>query len=256
MTLRFTRKQLITLLFVIILIIGSISLLYYLKVEPIKTANKQLQNDLKIEEKLFEVVVEKRKTMDKPVISSTEIQKKIPVIPLVEQLILDLERAETVSGSIISDMTFSENDTSIAATSETNEENSNSDSATENTNVGSSDKTKQPINNDPTLANSLKQIVITLNVEAPSYYELEKFISTIEHQTRITKVNTLSFTGRPELFSLNQESSPLIFNVTISTFYMPELVELEGDTPKIEIPDPSNKKNPLAVGLDDIKDGE
>ncbi|MCH1626580.1 pilus assembly protein PilO [Fredinandcohnia quinoae] len=233
MTLQFTRKQLITLLLLIVLLVGSFSLFYYIKIKPIHTTNEQLRIDLKMEKRLYDTVVDKQKYNDKPIKSSTEVQKIVPVIPLVEQLILDLQRAETTSNCKITNMTFGEGDKIQI----------NSDASTVV-------KKNQQIIIEPEIAEALKQIIVTLTVESPSYHELEDFLATIEHQTRITKVNSLNFTGRPELYSVNQEPTSLNFDVTISSLYMPDLVDLVDDAPKIDIPDPSNKTDPLAIGLD------
>lgn len=268
MSLQFTKKQIIILTSIILLILVGFVLFYFVKVKPIKTSNQQLENELTVEQKLFDVVVGKRNNIDKPVISSTELQKKIPVIPLVEQLILDLERAETISGTKIINIAFGDATSNFSI-----EENGNNEDATtgvmngnasvegvdDNTNQNnsnSSNKNNIPIIIEPELANGLKQIIITLTVESRSYFELEKFINNIEHQTRVAKINSLTFAGRPEIFTLNQEQSPLNFNVTLSTFYMPDMKELEGDTPRIELPEPSNKKNPLSVGLDEVKEND
>jgi len=103
---------------------------------------------------------------------------------------------------------------------------------------------------DPELIDGLNQITVTLHVQSPNYEELEKFLSAIEHQKRITRVNSLSFTGPPELVSVEQVAEQLVYDVTISTFYMPKYTELAEEAPKLTVPSPSNKKNPLAPGLE------
>ncbi|MEH7236190.1 hypothetical protein [Bacillus sp. JJ1562] len=258
MTLHFSRKQIIYLVLAMVFLFGVFYLTYFLLVKPVKLKIAQLENSVKTEQRLLEVISDQR-TNEGPVISSTEIQKRIPVIPLVEQIVLDVGRAETLSESRVINMSYSESEFTIIDEIQPDElqEATNPDNATEN-NQGNNDngtdqQTEEEEVVDPELINGLNQITVTLQVQSPSYVELEKFLSALEHQTRITRVNSLSFTGTPELVSVDQVAEQLVYDVTISTFYMPKYTELADEAPKLTVPPPSNKKNPLAPGLE-IKD--
>ncbi|BDG36959.1 hypothetical protein [Saccharococcus caldoxylosilyticus] len=52
--------------------------------------------------------------------SIVALQKKIPVKPLTEQLLLDLEKAEVVSDSMITSISVSEGENAAAGGEETN----------------------------------------------------------------------------------------------------------------------------------------
>lgn len=252
MTLQLSRKQFTILLLSIAVILGIAYLAYFLFVSPVNQKISQLENSLKTEQRLLELVSQKQAT-DEPIVSSTEVQKKLPVIPLVEQIILDIERAETLSESKVTSMSYSESEFVY-----TDSENQVEETATENTtdtnqevstNENSSTEEENAI--DPELVDGLSLITVTLSVESPNYKELEKFLSAVEHQTRITKVDALSFTGTSELTSIEQVPGPLVYNVTISAFYAPKYQELAEEAPKLTVPPPGNKKNPLATGLED-----
>ncbi|MFS0861727.1 pilus assembly protein PilO [Fredinandcohnia sp. 179-A 10B2 NHS] len=276
MTLRFTRKQVLILVLTLTILVGGFYLWYYVIVKPVEARVEQQERTLVMEQKLLDTVLSKKQTSSAPVVSSTEIQKKIPVIPLVEQLLLELERAETVSKSKIISMSYSENAltldsqtdaaqqqdpnaTTETSTSESTEGTENAATETNQQTETTEATTGEPIvisELEPELVNGLKQITVSLTVESPSYYELEKFLSVVEHQTRITKVDSLTITGRPELTMIEQEPTPLVYAVTISTFYMPAFAELAEDAPKIKAPEPSKKRNPLTIGLDKEKEEE
>lgn len=257
MTLHFARKQIIYLIMAIVFLVGVSYLTYFLLVKPVKLKIAQLENSVKTEERLLELISDKR-TNDTPIISSTEIQKRIPVVPLVEQIVLDLERAETLSESRVISMSYSESEFTLMDETqpvedqeETNPENieENDQGLTEN----GTDEAKQTVvaeDVDPELIDGLNQITVTLQVQSPTYPDLEKFLSVIEHQTRITRVDSLSFSGTPELTSVDQIAQPLVYEVTISTFYIPKYTELAEEAPKLTVPPPSNKDNPLATGLE------
>lgn len=257
MTLHFSRKQIIYLVMAIVFLVGVSYLTYFLLVKPVKLKISQLENSVKTEERLLELISDKR-TNDTPIVSSTEIQKRIPVVPLVEQIVLDLERAETLSESRVISMSYSESEFTLMDETQpvedqeaTNPENieENEQGLTEN----GIDEVKQTVeveDVDPQLIDGLNQITVTLQVQSPTYPDLEKFLSVIEHQTRITRVDSLSFSGTPELTSVDQIVQPLVYDVTISTFYIPKYTELAEEAPKLTVPPPSNKDNPLATGLE------
>ncbi|WP_449537133.1 hypothetical protein [Ferdinandcohnia sp. Marseille-Q9671] len=255
MTLQISRKLIIQLSIILVLLISAFVFTYLLVVNPVKAKISQLENSVKTEERLLELITEKR-TNEAPVVSSTEIQKKIPVIPLVEQIVLDIERAETLSESRVLNMSYGESEFMLnpegqseeqenAEGTETETETNQDDTANE---ASSTEETDTII--DPELIDGLSQVVVTLSVESPNYLELEKFLSVVEHQTRITKVDALSFTGTSELTSVEQVPAPLVYNVTISAFYMPKYAELAEEAPKLTVPPPSKKNNPLATGLE------
>ncbi|MEH7223088.1 hypothetical protein V7112_04670 [Bacillus sp. JJ1566] len=254
MTLHFSRKQIIYLILAMVFLFGVFYLTYLLLVKPVKLKISQLENSVQTEQKLLELISDKRPS-EAPVISSTEIQKRIPVIPLVEQIVLDVERAETLSESRVIDMSYSENEfTLINEIQPEKQEATNPDNAQENNpepnETGIDEQTVAEEIVDPELIDGLNQITVSLHVQSPNYEELEKFLSALEHQTRITRVNSLSFTGTPELVSVDQIAEHLVYDVTISTFYMPKYAELADEVPKLTVPPPSNKKNPLAPGLE------
>jgi len=256
LTLRFTKKHLLSLAFIGLLLIGITALVLFLLVKPIETRIDTLESNIAMQEKFIEVLNQKKSAETTPVVSSTEIQKKVPVIPLVEQLILQIQEAELVSNSSISNMTFSESDFSPVVEEnqqDTNEENETNEA--EDTNDEENDADEQENTDNQPLIEGLKQVTVSLTVQSPGYFELERFLSMIENQTRITKVDSLNFTGKQEITTVTQDlEEPLIYAVTISSFYMPAFPELAPDAPKIEVPNPANKKNPLFVNTADKDD--
>lgn len=236
-----------TLLLSIFVLAGITYLMMFLLVSPIKSEIERLESNVSMQKKFIDVLKQNQTESDIPVVSSTEIQKKIPVIPLVEQLLLEIEQAENVSGSEITSMSFSESDFTLAPTNE----------PIETTEEEETEAAELPITIDPAaITEGLRQVTVTISVQSPGYDELERFLSQIEHQTRITKVDSLSFTGKQEAVSINQEDldAPLDYTVTVSTFYMPVYPELAEDAPKVNFPTPSEKKNPLFMNTSEQDD--
>ncbi|HYK74641.1 MAG TPA: type 4a pilus biogenesis protein PilO, partial [Pseudoneobacillus sp.] len=181
------------------------------------------------------------------------LQKRLPVKPLLEQFILDLEKAEIFSDSLIQQMNF-------GATGD-EETNSTMDQA-----LGLSYK-----RNDGTevsaeavegevaepLPSGVVKIPVNLSIQSPSYFDLEKFLDTIENLDRIVTVESINFSGQPEITELQQEQQPITYQVTLSLYYLPGLVDLQNELPQIETGEPANKSNPLQqFDLNAENDGE
>ena len=80
-----------------------------------------------------------------------------------------------------------------------------------------------------------------MSVEASVLYELEAFIKELEELPRITKVDSLTFSGVAE----GDTSNVLTYSVVASTYYYPDLTDLKNQLPDYEAPAPSKKTNPL-----------
>ena len=245
MALQFSKKQLTSYIISTLFITLLFLLLYFSLLKPIQIETARLENDLATERQLLEVVQSKvRQTQDQTVESTVELQKKVPVKPIVEQFLLDLEKAEVVSNSFITNMGFGAVEVTDQSTSE---------EYVESTQDDNEDETKGE--NQPSAAiqlpQGIKKLTVNLSVQSPDYYAMEQFINTLETQTRITQIENLAFSGQEEITSVEQEIGPIAFTLSVSTFYLPGLTDLVDQLPVFEILLPSNKQNPFPLGIED-----
>ncbi|PDM41493.1 pilus assembly protein PilO [Parageobacillus yumthangensis] len=222
MTVRFSKRQLFVFVLMLTVLGAAIIGLYFYLLYPRYQQIEELNNTVASEKKILAAtraeIAKQKSGLPESVV---ELQKKIPVKPLTEQLLLDLEKAEVVSDSTISSMAFNEEENETAEPQE---------------------KTKQSSSAPP---DGLKKVTVQLTVQSPSYYQLERFLQTLENLNRIVSVESLSFTGNPELTSVATEVNPLTYSVTVSAFYYPKLAKLQNMLPQIDVPPPSKKRNPL-----------
>lgn len=222
MTVRFSKRQLFVFVLLLIVLGAAFSGLYFYMLYPryqqIEELNNRVANEKKILAATRAEIAKQKSGLPESVV---ELQKKIPVKPLTEQLLLDLEKAEVVSDSTISSMAFNEEENETAEPQE---------------------KTKQSSSAPP---DGLKKVTVQLTVQSPSYYQLERFLQTLENLNRIVSIESLSFTGNSELTSVDTEVNPLTYSVTVSAFYYPKLAKLQNMLPQIDVPPPSKKRNPL-----------
>jgi type IV pilus assembly protein PilO len=243
MKLRFSKRdKLIVGAGALVLVLLIVYAQFFL-LKPLQTDQGIKQQSLNTEQKLLDAVTQKKvdstgnKTED-----TSALQKQLPVQPLQEQFILDLEKAENVSNSKISSMGFSKDgEVAVAGEPATSEATT---TATDPNAAQAQTTDKQPA--APATPKGMKKLTVSLSVESPTYEDLEKFIDTLESLRRIVVVESIAYTGGTEITSLDQEDAPLSYSLTISAYYMPELADLQPQLPKIDTPLPANKENPLS----------
>ncbi|MEH7249908.1 hypothetical protein V7114_24385 [Neobacillus niacini] len=244
------------LLIVLVIVYGQ-----FIKLTPLKSDVSTKEQSLNTEQKLLELVTQKKVDGTTKVVEGTrDLQKKVPVKPSLEQFILDLEKAEIVSNSIISSMSFTK-DADVTLATETPAENATGDQAgttgqgTETPPVQSGEAAAAA-NGQPTaepVSTGLKKLTVSLNVESPTYEDFERFVETLENLDRIVVVESISYYGSEEITTLDQGLEKLSFLITVSAYYLPTLEDLVAELPKIDAPAPANKKNPLSSFSDTTK---
>jgi type IV pilus assembly protein PilO len=250
MKLRLSKIDRMMLIFGTLLLVLLIVIAQFVFLSPLKSELKTKQQSLASEQKLLDVMTGKKMEDVAEVTEDTrELQKKVPVTPLQEQLIFDLERAENVSKSKILSMGFSKDADVTMESPQTEgantEANQNTETTPETTTEG--DAAQQTA---PASASGLKKITVSLSVESPSYEDLEKFIGTLESLQRIVVVESINYSGGKEVTNLEVQQEKLSYSLNVSAYYLPALADLVADLPKIDAPAPANKKNPLTTFSD------
>ena len=247
----------------------------FLFLSPAKSALASKQQELTNEQNLLDIV-SKKKTETETVTSedTRDLQMKVPVNPLEDQFILDLEKAETISNSLIKSMSFSQDTDATAANNQApagTPNNGQNPAASQNTTTASS-ATQNGTNANPTNTTTsnqaatnqpsanqqqadappagMKKMTVSLSVQSPNYEDFEKFVGTLESLKRIVVVESINYSGTPEVTSLGQDSQPFTYSLTVSAYYMPGLTDLQAQLPKIDAPAPANKENPLSTFAD------
>ncbi|MDG5470955.1 hypothetical protein P6709_04285 [Jeotgalibacillus sp. ET6] len=176
---------------------------------------------------------------------SASLQTQIPVKPLTEQLILDLEKAELLSNSFIESIAITETEispTSLQPESEPQMENPLDEPEEEAAAVPAVSPEELAL-----IPEGLHKVMVSLTVQSPTYFELQRFLTVIEELPRIMEVEQIGFNDTGEVISLNDSAETLSFSLTIGAYYYPALNELIEDLPSIDSPAPAQKKTPLST---------
>jgi type IV pilus assembly protein PilO len=275
MKLSFSKRESLILGIGILLLVLFFVFAQFYYLTPLKGDLTREQQTLNLEQKQLEITSQKNAVNTNTTMNDTkELQQMIPVKPLEDQFILDLEKAETLSNSQIKSMSFTKDADANGGTNQANQQNANGQANTaanqngikqntapqnnanqnnanqNQTNQGSANQANKPASAAPS---GLKKLTVNLSIESPNYAQIEKFIGTLESLKRIVVVESISYTGGQEITSLAQSTQPLSYNLTVSAFYMPTLADLTAQLPKIDAPAPANKQNPLSQFPDTSK---
>jgi len=247
MSLRLEKKHIIILIIssflAVLLYFGAF--LFYLN--PLKTSLSLKESQLKSEQQLGEALATRlASAKDSDYSSTAEMQTLLPVDPMIEQFVLDLEKAEVVSNSYIASIDFTDGEPSdLAAQIDANPEEESSKTVQsanqENPETTTNEDQKVSLN----MPEGLAKTTATIVVNADNYFDLEKFIDTLENSKRIVMVESIAFSGPEEMTSLSDELEKLEMTITVNIFYLPGLVDLKDYNPKVETPEPANKRNPF-----------
>ncbi|MFX3623028.1 MAG: type 4a pilus biogenesis protein PilO [Ectobacillus sp.] len=203
MNIRLSKKQLFLSFLAFVLMIFVFVYIYFAVVQPLHLEKEQLQQELAMQRVAVAGAKERPKSSEAGTQADYMLQKKLPVKPLVEQYMLDLEKAEGLSGVVILNVALQEED----ATTKT-------DKQTE----------------------AAVPLTFKLVVKYTVYEQLQAFLKAVEEMPRITYVQGIQFKGREEIVSANARQEPYEGTLTVTTYYMPALEELEEGAPKLELP--------------------
>lgn len=240
MSINGAKKEKTFIVAAILLILALAAGVYFLVITPKLATVTMKEQALKTEQELLATIqMQTKETSAVTSESTVALQKQVPVQPLTEQLLLDLEQAEVVSGSFVTDMQFTDGEVTEQQTpleadvAEQLDQESTTDEAT-----------KAAV---PTLPAGIKKMSVSMTVESPTYQELEKFLHTLEQLQRIIVVDALTFSGNEEIISTEQSDKILTYQVTLSTFYMPTLDDLISQLPQLEIPKRDEREDPFST---------
>lgn len=255
------KKQFLVFFAIVLIVSLLFTGLYFWQLSPLNTQITTKETELSNQEKQMEALnAELSSTGSTSFATTVELQKQLPVKEAVDQLVLNLEKAEVISGSAITTMAFVDGEVTLseeesaAALAAANAKAAEASEATAGeTNEQAATTEEEPANEegDPAaevvdlLPQGVKKVSVAMTVQSPAFFEMEAFLESLHSMKRILKVDNLTFNGSEEIHSIEQSSDKLEYQLTISVFYAPTLSDLQDQMPTIEAPKPSNKRDPF-----------
>ncbi|OIJ18374.1 hypothetical protein BKP45_12420 [Anaerobacillus alkalidiazotrophicus] len=226
MKVSFTKKKLITLITGIVLVFISYLGCYFYLIYPKLTIIDQVTHQLETEKQILLTLEKSLLKEEDHIEETTELQRQLPVEPLMDQLLLDFQRVEALSNSYIISMTIDQDSTVHSVVQEDVEEN---------------------LENSFDTIEGIVVMNVSVTVNAKMYEDLFQFLVEIDRLPRIVSIDNISFIGAQETEIIHDPQEYLEFFVTVSTFYYPDLYELSDEVPKVIHPNPSEKQSPLLI---------
>ncbi|WP_175639835.1 hypothetical protein [Metabacillus schmidteae] len=247
------KKHTVFIVFTVVITGLLVYFSYLLLLQPKSQEIKSLQGQIDTENTLIQTLqASSGENSEGTLLSAVELQKILPVSPFEEQFLLDLEKAETISSSLITTLSFQDgeavteeeqDDELVEAYDEKLDPDSETAESEDSTETATSD----------TMPKGIEKLTVELSVTSPSYYEVEEFLRQLENTKRITQIESVSVEGKQELIQIDDtsEESEFTYQVVVSTFYLPNLEELKDQLPPFHTPAPSDKENPFTNVVDE-----
>lgn len=212
----FSRKQKDNALIVLtsLLLIAVIAFAYYALYSPAKSAKVQSEQTLSSEREVLIALQNQLKELPEGErLNPVELQQKVAVEPLTDEVLLQIEQAELISGTLVQSVGFTEAPLELLAPVEGVE--------------------------------NVQQLLATIELEASDYDSITAFIEEIETMKRVMVIEAIEFNAFSEQTQQLSEEEVLAVAIQFSTFYRPDLIALAETLPKVDAPAPANKVDPM-----------
>ena len=246
-------RNLLTSIGLLLPLLGLV-LFFMFSILPQKGEVERLESQVSQNEELIAVLEEKQTTKQEEVYDTNALQKMVPVKPLVDQFVLNLNQAELVSKSNIKQLDFvdevlnPEQYTGEPSEEETLEIGENNTPEPEDE-AGGTEEEERSQSEDavPGLPDGIQTVNVSMAMVSDDYPSLRTFLESIEGLPRMAVISGLSFTGETDavLQEVEGEKNQLSYTADVATFYIPSLTDLGEQTPSIDYPEPADKDNPL-----------
>ncbi|WP_345239920.1 hypothetical protein [Pontibacillus salipaludis] len=251
MKIEWRRIHTIVVVLLLIVFLAFYWIVHSLYVDPALQEVDQVKSSLKNEEKILNSLAEQEtKQQDLTLKTSRELQLKLPVLPVQDQVILAIERAENVSGTFIESVILN-GDEMIEAEEEENVDTAEPTSVTgEEVEEEVAEEEEEAVESPPVMP-SVNALTYQVNVLAKSFEDLTLFLEELERIPRLVSFDEIEFQPNG---STTDEGEQVSFLVTFSAFYEPDLSGLKDELPQYHYPDPSQKETPFEEEDEDLSE--
>lgn len=210
-----------SLLLVIALLAALLFAFYYYVVLPKKEELNSTQNTISSTRTEIRSMQEQIAKLENEQAIETNIfslRKRLPQSREIDQLLLNIEEIEYVSGTRVLNINFNNYD-SLVSESMKQEQTAPEENTKGEEEEGEEKETPISSIDISTLPSELKLITFVLDVEAPDYNSLLTFIEEIENLERIMHIDALNFELPGEESVIQNEEETVTVSVQVTTFY-------------------------------------
>lgn len=251
MRIEWRRIHTIVVVLLLIVFLAFYWVVHSFYVDPAVQEVDQVKSSLKNEERILNSLAEQEtQQQDLTLKTSRELQLKLPVLPVQDQVILAIERAENVSGTFIESVVLNGDETIEA---EEDENVGAAEPASETEEEVEEEAAEKDAVESPPVMPSVNALTYQVSVLSKSFEDLTLFLEELERIPRLVSFDEIEF--QPNA-STTDEGEQVSFLVTFSAFYEPDLSGLKDELPQYHYPDPSQKETPFEVDDEDLTEDE
>lgn len=210
------QKEMALLVLAIVFLIALAAYSYFQIYAPAKQSNEQAMQMLANERDiLFALQRQEAQQSITGSMSSRPLQEKLPVKPLEDLILLQVQKAEVKSDTDVHEVNFT---------------------------------MEEPIiENPPEQVENVQAVITEVRLSAEGYSQIDRFLEEIESMDRIFIMDRVEFTAPPEMRTVDQENEPMELLITFYAFFRSDLGNLEDEAPKVDAPVPAGKQDPTPL---------
>lgn len=196
-----------------VIILGAGAYTYYAYLQPLATKVNTKETELQLVKQQVSILDSKIKAAKESTKTSTvQLQQQVPVKRLLEQALLQIEKAEIISDTNLIEIKLNGTDSDETVTEEDlTTADKAIDDANKSDNEASDEKTADA---ETTLPNGIKKTTINILGEANTYFDLEKLLEQLQSSKRIMDIDSLKITGTKEVMEVEDNDQKIEFEMT------------------------------------------
>ncbi|MCM3743480.1 pilus assembly protein PilO [Sporosarcina luteola] len=210
------QKEMGLLVLAIVFLLALAAYSYFRVFAPAKESNERAAQTLANERDiLFALQRQEAQQSNTGTSNSRPLQEKLPVKPLEDLILLQIQKAEVKSDAFVHEVNFS---------------------------------LEEPIiENAPEQVQNVQAVIAEVHMAADAYKQIDRFIEEIESMERVFIMDRVEFAAPEEVSAVEQEDAPMELIVTFHAFFRPDLGNLEDEAPKVDAPLPAGKQDPTPI---------
>lgn len=209
-------------------------------IEPYQDEVKEKQVMVEQEQRILAAIENNQEDDEREqIISSRAMQQQLPVIPLIDQLLIGLDRAENASTSMINSIAISDSETVIPILDE--EAELDEEERDVEAPVRDEPEMDEPGDEDvEQIIDGIHTLQFAIDVTSENYNEMVTFMKEIQSLSRVIQIESIQF-------DIPENENELGYSLILNSYYQPLYADLRNEAPQYHYGGSPNKVNPFTM---------
>lgn len=241
MKIEWSRSSLWIIIAGVVLILACFLLGQRVILAPYQEEVMEKEANLTQEQKILSAIENNQEESEREqILTSRTIQQQLPVVPLIDQLLIGLDRAGNASKSLINSIAISDSESSVPIIEPENELEENGVNNEDEENVDEDVVDESVEDEAEQLIEGLHTLQFTVDVTSENYEEMISFMKEIQSLSRVIQIESIQFDA-PE------SENELGYSIVMNSYYQPLYANLANEAPQYHYGGSPNKADPFAI---------